>query len=113
MTTCVFCRIASGEESARIVYEGEYVTAFRDQNPQAPTHILILPNEHVESVDAVESGDEVWLGRLFLVARQLAEDEGLDSGYRLVVNTGAEAGQSIHHLHMHLLGGRPLSWPPG
>ena len=113
MTTCVFCRIASGEESACIVYEGEYVTAFRDQNPQAPTHILILPNEHVASVDAVESGDEVWLGRLFLVARQLAEDEGLDSGYRLVVNTGAEAGQSIHHLHMHLLGGRPLSWPPG
>jgi len=113
MRTCVFCRIASGEESARVVYQDEGVTAFRDQNPQAPTHILIIPNKHVESVDAIESGDEEWLDRLFFVASQLAEDEGLESGYRLVVNTGPQAGQSVHHLHMHLLGGRRLSWPPG
>ncbi len=113
MTTCPFCRIAAGEESARIVYQGEDITAFRDQNPQAPTHILIIPNEHIESVDHVKPGDVDWLGRLFLVARDLADQEGLDAGYRLVVNTGPQAGQSISHLHMHLLGGRRMSWPPG
>ena len=113
MTTCVFCRIAAGEESARVIYRGERVTAFHDQNPQAPTHILIIPNEHVGSVGEVASEDKAWLGELFLVARRLAEDEGLGSGYRLVVNTGPQAGQSVDHLHMHLLGGRRLSWPPG
>ena len=113
MRTCPFCRIAAGKESASIVYQDEDVTAFRDRNPQAPTHVLIIPNEHVESVDQVKAGDVDWLGRLIVVARDVAKQEGLTSGYRLVVNTGPEAGQSVHHLHVHLLGGRPMSWPPG
>jgi len=113
MRNCAFCRIASGEESARVVYQDEDVTAFHDRNPQAPTHVLIIPNEHIESVNEITSGDVDLLGRLFVVARQVAEEEGVTGGYRLVVNTGPQAGQSVFHLHMHLLGGRPLSWPPG
>ena len=113
MNTCVFCRIAAGEESARILYQDEEVTAFRDQNPQAPTHILIIPNDHIDSVNDVEAEDANLLGRLFVVARQMAQEEGLTAGYRLVVNTGPQAGQSVQHLHLHLLGGRRLSWPPG
>lgn len=113
MRACAFCRIAAGEESARIVYQDNDVTAFRDRNPQAPTHVLIIPNEHIESVRDIEDRDVDVLGKLFLVARRIAQEEGLTAGYRLVVNTGSQAGQSVHHLHMHLLGGRPMSWPPG
>ncbi len=113
MRPCVFCRIAAGEEEARTIYQDEEVTAFHDRNPQAPTHVLIIPNKHIESVRGVEAEDTDLLGKLFVVARRIAQDEGLRGGYRLVVNTGAQAGQSVHHLHMHLLGGRPMSWPPG
>jgi histidine triad (HIT) family protein len=113
MKPCTFCRIAAGEESARILYQDEAVTAFHDQNPQAPTHVLIIPNSHIESVDEIEAEDAGLLGKLFVVARQLAQEEGLRAGYRLVVNTGPQAGQSVQHLHMHLLGGRRMSWPPG
>ena len=113
METCAFCRIAAGEESARIAYQDEDVTAFHDRNPQAPTHVLIIPNEHIESIKEVEAEDAKLLGKLFVVARRIAQDQGLTAGYRLVVNTGAQAGQSVHHLHVHLLGGRPMSWPPG
>lgn len=113
MTSCPFCRIAAGEESARIVYQDKAITAFRDQNPQAPTHVLIIPNEHIESVHSIENEDADVLGKLFVVAQRIAREEGLTAGYRLVVNTGSQAGQSVFHLHMHLLGGRPMSWPPG
>lgn len=113
MSSCTFCRIARGQESARIVYQDEDVTAFHDQNPQAPIHVLIIPNEHIESTNEVTDEDVDLLGRLFVVARHVAEEEGVTRGYRLVVNTGPQAGQSVFHLHMHLLGGRPLSWPPG
>jgi histidine triad (HIT) family protein len=113
MRTCAFCRIAQGEEAARIVYQDEDVTAFYDRRPQAPTHVLIIPNEHIESVNRVETADMDLLGKLFVVARQVAAQEGVSNGYRLVVNTGSQAGQSVFHLHMHLLGGRRLSWPPG
>lgn len=113
MRDCTFCRIASGDEAAPIVYQDQDVTAFHDRNPQAPTHVLIIPNEHIESVDDVTSADVDLLGKLFVVARQVAEEEGVTEGYRLVVNTGSRAGQSVFHLHMHLLGGRSLSWPPG
>jgi histidine triad (HIT) family protein len=113
MRTCPFCRIVQGEGSARIVYQDEAVTAFHDRNPQAPTHLLIIPNEHIESVNQVGPTDTNLLGRLFVVARRVAEEVGVSSGYRLVVNTGAQAGQSVFHLHMHLLGGRRLNWPPG
>lgn len=113
MRTCAFCRIARGEASARIVYQDEDVTAFHDRNPQAPTHVLIIPNKHIESVNQIEPGDTDLLGKLFVVARRVAEREGISGGYRLVVNTGSQAGQSVFHLHVHLLGGRRLSWPPG
>lgn len=113
MRNCPFCRIVAGEQSARVVYQDDDVTAFHDQNPQAPTHVLIIPNQHIESVKEVEAEDMDLMGKLFVVARQVAEEEGLAAGYRLVVNTGSQAGQSVHHLHMHLLGGRTMSWPPG
>lgn len=113
MTRCVFCRIAQGEAEARIVYQDEDVTAFHDRNPQAPTHILIIPNRHITNVDHVKPEDAALMGKLFVIARQIAKDQGLEAGYRLVVNTGRQAGQSVFHLHMHLLGGRPMSWPPG
>jgi histidine triad (HIT) family protein len=113
MRTCAFCRIARGEGAARIVYQDEGVTAFHDRNPQAPTHVLIIPNEHIESVNEIDRADTDLLSRLFVVARRVAEQEGITSGYRLVVNTGSQAGQSVFHLHIHLLGGRRLGWPPG
>lgn len=113
MRNCTFCRIAGGEEPARIVHQDEDVTAFHDQNPQAPTHVLIIPNEHIESVDEVTVRDVDVLGKLFVVARKVARQEGVAGGYRLVINTGSRAGQSVFHLHMHLLGGRSLGWPPG
>ncbi len=113
MTRCVFCRIAQGEAESRIVYQDEDVTAFHDRNPQAPTHILIIPNRHITNVDHVKPEDASLMGKLFVIARQIAKDQGLEAGYRLVVNTGRQAGQSVFHLHMHLLGGRPMSWPPG
>ena len=113
MIACVFCRIVRGEAPARIVYQDEDVTAFHDLRPRAPTHILIVPNRHITGVGAAEPEDSALLGKLFIVARQLAEQEGIVNGYRLVVNNGPRAGQSVFHLHVHLLGGRPLGWPPG
>jgi len=113
MRTCAFCHIARGESLARIIYQDAEVTAFHDRNPQAPTHVLIIPNKHIESVNQVGPADTHLLGKLLLVARQVAEEEGITNGYRLVVNTGPQAGQSVFHLHVHLLGGRRLGWPPG
>lgn len=113
MNNCAFCRIVAGDAQAHILYQDDDVTAFRDLRPQAPVHVLIVPNRHVAGVDSVEPEDAVLLGKLFLVARQLAEQEGIVNGYRLVVNNGPQAGQSVFHLHVHLLGGRVLTWPPG
>jgi histidine triad (HIT) family protein len=113
MSACVFCRIVRGEAPARIVYQDEDVTAFQDLRPRAPTHILIVPNRHITGVAAAEPEDSELLGKLFVIARQLAEQEGIVNGYRLVANNGPRAGQSVFHLHVHLLGGRPLGWPPG
>lgn len=113
MKTCVFCRIVGGEEPAQVVYQDDDVTAFHDQNPQAPTHILIVPNKHIPNLDAVNSGDVQLVGRLLIVAREIAREKELEAGYRLVVNTGAQGGQSVYHLHVHLLAGRPMDWPPG
>jgi len=113
MNECVFCRIARGEAPARIVYQGEDVTAFHDQNPQSPVHVLIIPNRHIRGVEAVEAQDEPLLGKMFTVARRVAEELDVADGYRLVVNNGRAAGQSVFHLHMHLLGGRVFRWPPG
>ncbi len=110
--SCLFCRIAAGELPATIVYRSPDVIAFRDVNPQAPTHILVVPTRHIESIAATQDSDTDLLGRLIAAARQVAQAEKL-SGYRLVVNTGAQAGQSVFHLHVHLLGGRRMTWPPG
>lgn len=106
---CIFCKIISGEAPAQIIYHDEQVTAFRDVRPVAPTHILIIPNRHLDSLNAAEDDDAALLGRLLLVARQLAEQDGIQtSGYRLVLNTGPDSGQTVFHLHMHLIGGKHL-----
>jgi len=113
MSDCIFCRIVRGEAPARIVYQDEQVTAFHDLNPQAPVHLLVVPNRHIAGVAQVGPGDEPVLGHLFTVARQLAEEMEITEGYRLVVNSGPLAGQTVFHLHLHLLGGRAFRWPPG
>jgi histidine triad (HIT) family protein len=111
---CLFCRIIAGEIPATVVQRDERVTAIRDINPAAPTHILVLPNRHLASVAEAQADDEALLGALLRTAADLARAEGReDSGYRLVVNTGADGGQSVGHLHVHLLGGRSMRWPPG
>lgn len=109
---CLFCGIAGGEGSADVVHEDEDVVAFRDINPQAPTHILVIPRKHISTVDDLQPEDAELVGKLFLAAKEVAAGLGLD-GYRLVMNTGAPAGQSVFHIHLHLLGGRSLGWPPG
>jgi histidine triad (HIT) family protein len=113
-TSCPFCRIVSHQIPAEIIRESERVLAFRDLNPQAPTHILLIPKEHVESVAELEDRHGETLADIMQAATQLARAEGIDeSGWRLVTNVGPDAGQSVFHLHFHLLGGRPMSWPPG
>jgi len=111
---CLFCQIVAGEIPADIVHQDEHSIALRDINPQAPTHILIIPREHLESLDEASRQDEAMLGHLLRVAARVANEQGLtEGGYRTVINTGAGAGQSVFHLHLHLLGGRTLGWPPG
>ena len=113
-SSCVFCRIAAREIPADIVRESDRIMAFRDTNPQAPTHILIIPKEHIASIAEVEDRHGDLMADVAQAATQLAEAEGIaDSGWRLVTNVGAEAGQSVFHLHLHLLGGRRMGWPPG
>jgi histidine triad (HIT) family protein len=111
---CLFCRIIAGEIPSDIVYQDERSLAFRDINPQAPVHVLVIPREHLESLDDASQRDEALLGHLLRVAARIANEQGLsESGYRTVINTGAGVGQSVFHLHLHVLGGRPVSWPPG
>ena len=109
---CLFCRILSGEIPARLVAENTHCVAFRDINPQAPTHVLIIPREHVASLN--DAKDPAMIGELALMASEIARKEGIaDRGYRTVINTNADAGQTVFHLHLHLLGGRTMQWPPG
>lgn len=111
---CLFCRIIAGEIPSTIVYRDDQMTAIRDVNPAAPTHILLLPNRHIAGVADVQADDQALLGSLLTTGVRLAEHEGIaQTGYRLVINSGAHAGQSVFHLHLHLLGGRPMHWPPG
>jgi len=111
---CLFCKIAAGEIPAQLIYEDERAVAFRDLNPQAPVHALVIPREHVASLADAQEGQASLLGHLLLAAARVARDEGLaEQGFRTAINTGAGAGQSVFHLHLHVLGGRPLSWPPG
>ncbi len=114
MGNTVFSKILRKEIPADIVHEDELCIALRDINPQAPTHLLIIPRQEIAGIDGIEDADAALVGHLFVVARDLARKLGLEeSGYRLVINTGADAGQTVFHLHVHLLGGRTLTWPPG
>ncbi|HEX9634020.1 MAG TPA: histidine triad nucleotide-binding protein [Candidatus Limnocylindria bacterium] len=109
---CLFCRIAAGEIASERVYEDEAVVVFRDINPKAPTHVLAISRRHIASAANLTDADGELLASLFAALRHVAEEAGL-RGYRIVSNVGAESGQSVFHLHFHLLGGRPMSWPPG
>jgi histidine triad (HIT) family protein len=114
MNDCIFCRIVAGEIPSKRVHEDERYFAFEDINPQAPVHILIVPRAHVSGLNDVTTEHEKLVGGVHVLARQLAKQKGLaDRGYRVVVNSGPEAGQSVFHLHFHLLGGRTMAWPPG
>ena len=111
---CLFCKIIAGNIPSQKVFQDDQVTAFRDIHPVAPTHVLILPNKHIASVNALTPEDEKLMGYLFTVARKLAEQEGVgDTGYRLILNTGPHAGQEIFHLHLHLIGGQKMRYPMG
>lgn len=113
MSDCIFCRIAAGEVPAKILHSDEAVIAFADVHPQAPTHVLVVPRAHHTSLADVPPAEDATLGRLLATCRELAAVLGLRGGYRVVVNTGADGGQTVSHLHLHLLGGRAMSWPPG
>ncbi len=112
--SCIFCKIVSNEAKAMIVYQDEQVTAFRDIHPVAPTHILIVPNKHIDSVGTLEPGDEQIIGHIFTVARKLADQEGIaKGGFRMITNPGAHGGQTVFHLHIHLIGGQRMRYPMG
>ncbi len=114
MDQCIFCRIVERSLPARIVFEDDEIVAFEDARPQAPVHILIVPRKHLASLKDATADDAALLGRILVVATQLARERGLETrGYRTVFNTGAGAGQTVFHLHLHLLGGRVFHWPPG
>lgn len=111
---CLFCKIASGEIPAKTVFEDSELVAFHDINPQAPTHILIIPRQHFATLNDTDSKDEPLLGRMVLTAKRLAQLQHLDeAGYRLVFNVNSGGGQEVYHIHLHLLGGRQMKWPPG
>jgi histidine triad (HIT) family protein len=112
--SCIFCKIISGEAKATILYQDEQVTAFQDLHPVAPTHILLVPNKHIESVGTLGVEDERLIGHLFTVARKLAEEAGIaKGGYRLITNTGVNGGQTVFHFHLHLIGGQRMRYPMG
>ena len=113
-TDCIFCKIIAGEIPSQKVYEDELVFAFRDIHPVAPTHVLVVPKKHFASVNGIRPEDEPTIGRMFSAARQISKDEGLqESGYRIIINTGPDAGQEVFHLHMHLIGGHKMRFPMG
>lgn len=114
MKDCLFCKMIRGEIQPNTVYEDDRVLAFRDINPQAPTHVLVIPKEHIATINDLGPGDTSLVGELYLAAQEVARSEGLaESGYRTVMNCGRDAGQAVFHIHLHVLGGRPMHWPPG
>lgn len=114
MSDCLFCSIAAGDIPATLVHQDDAVVAFRDINPQAPTHILVIPREHIASAAELTAAQDPLWARLLHVSQQLAVSEGIaQTGYRIVTNVGRDGGQTVNHLHLHLLGGRPMTWPPG
>ncbi len=111
---CLFCKIASGKIDADVIYNNEQVVAFRDINPQAPTHVLIVPRQHIATINDLGDADKTVVGALYLAARDIAKEAGFaEAGYRVTMNCNEAAGQTVFHLHLHLLGGRKFSWPPG
>ena len=110
---CIFCKIVSGSIPAKKVREDEDLLAFHDIDPKAPRHILVIPKKHIGSLAEAKPGDEALLGRLLVAVSEIAREQGLGNGYRVVISTGAEGGQTVEHLHIHLLGGRQMRWPPG
>lgn len=112
--SCLFCRIIAGELPGELLHQDDHCVVLRDTNPQAPLHALVIPREHLESLDDASQKDEALLGHLLRIAARVANDQGqAETGYRTVINTGAGAGQSVFHLHVHVLAGRPMNWPPG
>ena len=113
MTDCLFCRIIRGEVPSRKVHEDDHVFAFEDIHPQGPTHVLIVPKKHIAGLKEATTEDSALIGLCHLAAARIARDRSIEDGYRTVLNVGPQAGQSVFHLHVHLIGGRALSWPPG
>jgi histidine triad (HIT) family protein len=113
MQNCLFCRIIRGEVPSKIVRQDEHTFAFEDVNPQGPTHVLVVPKKHIAGLKEATAADAELVGRCHLAAAQIARDRSIEDGYRTVLNVGPRAGQSVFHLHVHLIGGRPLQWPPG
>jgi histidine triad (HIT) family protein len=114
MADCLFCKIINREIPASIVYDDDRVLAFNDINPQAPTHVLVVPKQHIESLNALETGDDAMVGELVRRAAAIAKERGISAGgYRTVFNTNRDAGQTVFHIHLHLIGGRSMAWPPG
>lgn len=114
MSDCIFCKIIEGKIPANKVFENEHVLAFRDVNPQAPTHVLVIPRRHIATLNDLQSGDAILIGEMMLAAKQIVAKENLaENGYRVVMNCNHDGGQSVYHIHLHLLGGRYMKWPPG
>ena len=113
MEDCLFCKIAAGQIPSTIVYQDSEVVAFRDLHPQAPPHILFIPRRHIPSMADLTPADNELVGKIFIAAKNVAHELGLEQGYRFVTNVGPHAGQSVFHIHFHLLGGREFGWPPG
>ncbi|WP_018866554.1 MULTISPECIES: histidine triad nucleotide-binding protein [unclassified Thioalkalivibrio] len=114
MTDCVFCRIVAGEIPAKVVFEDDAVLAFEDLNPQAPEHVLVIPKKHIATLNDLDAADAPIIGQMTRVAAQIARDRGFaENGYRTVMNCNEHGGQTVYHIHMHVLAGRALSWPPG
>ena len=113
-TDCLFCKILAGDIPAELVYESETAVAFRDINPMAPTHVLVIPRKHISTINDITAEDEAIVGSLYTAAKEIAAADGIaDDGYRAVMNCNEGAGQSVFHIHLHVLGGRPMDWPPG
>ena len=113
MADCIFCRIAQGEIPCNKVYEDDKILAFYDLDPQAPVHVLVIPKKHIESINALEAEDFALVGHAFLKIKEIAAKLELENGYRVVINTGDDGGQTVHHMHIHVLGKRKMTWPPG
>lgn len=110
---CLFCKILAGEIPAEVVFESETAVAFRDVNPQAPTHVLVIPRKHIATINDIDDEDQALVGSLYMAAKSIAASEGIaEDGYRAVMNCNGSAGQSVFHIHLHVLGGKPMGWPP-